>query len=811
MFSLSANLASQGIPLVTDRSVMLTEASINFAMNNGKPEFFLGGQISLEPGGNPIMPSLHGQVSIDVKGTLYGEAWMARGEWKNPFNLNPNISVTAMGLGFGINLATTPIPTPILAMEGGIIVRDKMNAIRFSGSATFGVDLGNPTRNMIDAEIAQLYVSDLVDVFAPNGLPSTLANELRKVELSAAHLTIVPPGPGVTLFDVHYKPGFMAMGALKYSGKPGGAFYIQSNEEGLEAYGGLTPIIFSGFSFTGTKPGSGPEMFLIVKPPTVAFALNGNLTVMDVSTKTDIYVSDTGFNVTLEGNIFNTFHTSLQVAGNDILRGENLYVKAMMKDEGDLVQKISKEASDAIYREANRVQAEYTQAAQSLELMRPQLELSASELTQKQDEVRVIWMNWCNLLNQRATQDAERIRLEQQVLSFNNEINQMEATLASQRYARAVSLNAITCSGNSKPFQDYCYSPKPGYQWDILQPINGSRATFIPEKKEQTAAQVQGNFTLLGGCPGGQWGDALTGKCYSCPSGYQRDGLSNLCYRIIPIDYQPAERGAYIGCGSGNSFPDLGECWQCPSGYERKVSLEPITSDKACELIDLFNREGAIRDKRIELAAIEVNLNLINKGIGELATQLTGVATDVCNNISNTDAINADPAVAPYFAKWASLSLQVNEFQSIVKTVRDTQVGALTAAAWIVEHGGNALGVVDIDHAEFEGCLSNTEGGIVALKVNGKFAGNPLDASFTIDLKSPEQFIQEFGRTLLGTPNPTTTHSNGGCTAPHVSAPLVNSDNIKEMMKFVNEGKEIQLQPRPRRSETPAWAAEKRM
>jgi hypothetical protein len=44
--------------------------------------------------------------------------------------------------------------------------------------------------------------------------------------------------------------------------------------------------------------------------------------------------------------------------------------------------------------------------------------------------------------------------------------------------------------------------------------------------------------------------------------------------------------------------------------------------------------------------------------------------------------------------------------------------------------------LVDIDKASFEGCLSTVNGGTIALAVKGTFAGNPLDASLKINLKS---------------------------------------------------------------------------
>ncbi|MCR9172715.1 MAG: hypothetical protein NXI10_09500 [bacterium] len=814
-FSIQADLNSRSIPILEDESLILQRAKLEFAFTRGRPCLAIGGTVSVQEDGTPIMPPLSGELSIDVTGRIYGEAWMDQsGGWKNPLGLSPNVSITKMGFGFGANF-NTPVPTPIMAIEGGIDVRSNPNDAqpRFSGSATVGIDLGDPTRNMIDAQIPRAFLSDIVDAFYPAGANSPFVNELRKIDVTNLHLTIVPPGDGAELFNIKYNPGFYAEGAIRY-GNNRGAIFIDIDEHGVEGFAGITDIIYPGFKITGVDPGKGPYMFLAMKPLSkkMGLAISGNVEVMGISRKTDVYLSDRGFNVVMEGNIFGEFGAKLDVAGGDLLKGESIYLKAEFDDQDNLVQKITKEASAHLNKLADEVAAEHQKNKAQLEALRPQMDQAKTSLEAKQVVVRKRWEGWCELLNQREAQDAERKRKEAEISQLRNEIATMERNLTNDRYRRANELNPTVCDGNSKPFNDYCYSPKSGYEWDIAQPINGNMATFKPESRTYADPIPQGNFDVFAGCPSGQFGDAITGKCYSCPSGYQKDGLATKCVKITPIDHEPAVKGQYIGCGSNGSFADIGmgKCYSCPSGYERKASLEPITSNKACELINLSARESAINDKKIQLGALETELTVITNGLGELATKLSGASSTACQDLKDTDAINADPEVAPLFTTWSGLSLQVNELQKLIDDVEKTQVGALRASAYMIEQGGKTLEIVDIDFAKFEGCANTVSGGMVALEVKGQFAGQPLDASFKIDLKNPESYIRDFANQLLGNSNPKTTYSNGTCTRPLVPKPAIENENIEELMEFVNKNTQPSLPERPTRMVRPDWAPEQR-
>lgn len=812
--ALGAKLTSEEIPLVSDKSVVLKEARFQFYFETGKAGLALGGQMQIRPPGEaPI--TLNGEISVDITGKIYGEAWMDQDDYiQNPFGISDKIFIEKAGLGFGVDFKTTPIPAPSIAIEGGISVRDsRTSAPRFSGSVTMGIDATQLNKTMIDAEVGPLYLADIVDVFHPSGPPAEFADVLRKISFQKLHMTVVPPGAPITLFGRTYEPGFYAEGIFNYEDFTG-AMFIDISEAGVEAFGGMSPIIHPGFALTGTAPGTGPHIYLALKPAeqVLALAVNGKLEVLGASALADIYLSDAGFNALVRAEIMGGFTAALDIAGTDLLKGGSIYVKASMTAEDNLVQKITREASDEINRMANETQRDVDNATRMLESLRPQLNAKASKLAAKQEEVRREYQYQCGLIDQKANQERERAQKTQQINNLKAEINRLEAALSTDRFRSAKPIKSTTCGGNSKQFGDYCYTCPQGFEWNGPIPLNDARGCI----KRGTTLYAKATYSKTAPCNPGQIFNFPNAGCYDCPAGYRPSeavidiNASNRCYKVVPDQFAYPVKGESIAC-TGRSFPDLttGKCWECPSGYERKATFESITGPKACELVNLAGREATIRNKRLELAGLETSLVTITNGIGELATKLSGVATDVCQKVNNTEAINLDYRVAPIFAEWSALSLTVNEYQDIVKFSGEMTVNGLRATAWIARHGGEALGVVQINSASFEGCLSTVNGGYVAMKITGKFADQPISGSFDINLNSPEAGIKALANILMGTNYPVAVRGNGTCTRPIVSRPDMAGTKIADMLATINKGANNKLSDRPQKETRPTWTGKR--
>ena len=138
---------------------------------------------------------------------------------------------------------------------------------------------------------------------------------------------------------------------------------------------------------------------------------------------------------------------------------------------------------------------------------------------------------------------------------------------------------------------------------------------------------------------------------------------------------------------------------------------------KPCEKPNLNQMKSRLDAKKRELGLLEADLNVIINGLAKAGADVTAASSDICNKVNNTVAINADARVAPIFAEWSALSLQVKELKDLVSVVQSVSTNTIRATEWMVRNGGQALGIVDIDEASFEGCLSAVNGGKIALYV----------------------------------------------------------------------------------------------
>lgn len=197
--SLYAEISSEKIPIGKQDVLFLRNAFIELYSRQQEVGIALGGQLELNmPGQSPIL--LNGEVSIDLKAAIFGQAWMT-GVWRNPFGISDQLYITNLGLGFGVDFSKLPYPLPIVAVEGGLSVGspDPKKA-RFGGKVTLGLHAGNPSKNMLDARNINANLYDIISAFYAPGVPKDLAQTFKGIQLKNGRLTIVPPGDGVSLF-----------------------------------------------------------------------------------------------------------------------------------------------------------------------------------------------------------------------------------------------------------------------------------------------------------------------------------------------------------------------------------------------------------------------------------------------------------------------------------------------------------------------------------------------------------------------------------------------------------------------------------
>jgi PDZ domain-containing protein len=825
--TLGFDLSSDEIPLDDAKTIILKGAQAEFYLEQGKPGLAIGGEIEIRPQGNPPV-TFKGEISIDiVERKLFAQAYMPPDSvWENPFGLNEKITITRAGIGFGISFSG-PIPTPSFAVTGGIRVKDDLNRVRFGGGLTLAIDAGNPTQNMIDAYVGPLHMKDLVDAFHDEGTPKDFEKGLSKLTFDTLHFRLVPPGPGVTVFEVFYEPGFYAEGRFNYDNVFRGALLIDIDDDGVEAFGGISPIEFQGLKFTGATQNTPPHFYLSVKPSEKVFAMaiNGKLEVLGSSSLADIYFSDAGFSATMKTTIMGGFTTELDIAGTDLVEGGSIYVKASMNDEDNLVQKITQMASAEIERKAKAKEREYDDLDAQLKQYEPLYKQKEQELERLKNQVRAEYRAKCDALRSDEKEIENKELLIKQkhntIAQKKSEIASMESDLRSKQYVRANNLNATSCGGNSKRIGDYCYTCPSGYEWN--GPIISANSNGCIKKGKLEYAKAR--YLKNGPCNDDRNESQITNtvvfpphqECWECPSGYKRTiGVIdvtawNRCVKEIRDDFKAPIRGDYVGCpGSMNPTSrkrdDSGRCWECPSGYERTAFR--VDGNQACTYNNMVERESAITAKKAEVAALEIEVGDIAKAINNLGDAINSINADVCNMVNNTDAVMLDPKIAN-----SQVLKDYNTYRDIVVTARDllsisktVSVGAIRAEAWFVQNAGTALSIVDIDYAKFEGCLSAVDGGYVTLQVQGKFADAPINTSFELYLLSPDQAIKAFADALYASNDFSKVTINSTCTRPNVPRPEPEG-KIAELLKYVSGDTDTKLAKKVKIVELPAYAA----
>ncbi len=758
VLKLGASLASKEIPLHPNRSIVLRNARFEFIYEGGKPALALAGRIELRPKAHqPIR--LNGQVSFAATGQIYVEGWMSQDD---SIALGNGIYLERAGLGFGANFSTG-IPTPIVAIEGGLRVVDARGVERARGQVTIGVDTGNPTRSALDAELASIRFSDLVRLVGRKNIPNEIAKTVEAMMLHKVHLKFVPPGPGVTLFGIAYEPGLTAEADLSYQSFRGHV-YIAVNDSGVEASGRMTPLRGQGFSIEGTQRGQGPSFYLLLKPQerVVAMALNGKLHALGANAMTDVYFSDAGFSATARAKVLG-FDTNIDIAATSLSPRAQVYAHAKLSDRDGIVQQMATMAASNIEKAARNNDREFKKKQQALASLKPRLAAAKQTLTRVQAQVRNDYKRLCALVDQRKAQETEKRRKEQAIARLQADIARESATLRNKLNKAATKVRSTKCSGGVfATHKNHCWKCPGGNKKDALRPWDHAKACFKP-----------GKATITDPLP-------------------------------API-YTTAIKGAYIGCSSP-LINDMGHCWKCDAGYARKVSIHPINSSKACTLADSERRTVALGGKRSKLLGLQADLNVITRGIGRMASELSGAAASSCQKLKSTAAINADPRVMPAFKSWSELSLAVNEGSKFLEQMRRTSSGALNASAWMARNGGRASGLVHIREATFDGCLSTLAGGRFAMSVRGTFAGRPFAGSIDLDSRNLAASMSRLGATLMNAQTPRATIGNGRCTRPNVPRPSVGASGIAAS---VTKARKSKATPRPanKRTPTPSWAS----
>ena len=474
---LVVDLTSEEIPLGDQRVVVLQGAQLRLGFVAGAPTLALGGTLGVRPDrGGPL--TLKGEVALKLTGEIFAQGWND-GVWSNPLGASERLHIRSPGVGFGVDFSAVPWPMPILAIQGGLAVGADPGHPDFGGTVLVGVHGGDPTQNMIDASLDALSVYDLANPFVSGGVPAHLRETLRGIRVTDGRLTVVPPGPGVTLFGVYYPPGFQVAGKLDVDSFHG-ELNVDVSPVGVEAYAAITPIRFPGFSISGAGGAPGPYFYLVATQGVKALAINGTLDVLGIERTADVYFSDQGFSATLSGDLFGVARAEVEVAGRSPFKdGGGLFVAAKMDSSFD------KALMDAV---VARIDEHVAQARTGFQAARASLE---------RDRVRLVALD--KRLN--AAREKARRDLKQQCGGFQ------QSDRARQNKAAEKARMDAAVAGTEATIAD------------LKAKIAGAKATAVWKGKSLTPI----------GCGRGQvWDPIHGGGCYACPGGTARDATVHI-------------------------------------------------------------------------------------------------------------------------------------------------------------------------------------------------------------------------------------------------------------------------------------------
>jgi predicted nucleic acid-binding Zn-ribbon protein len=365
------------IPLDAKSNVILKNVNFAIAPNPASFTISLGGMMDVKTAKETL--SFTTNIAVNITNLELSVEGIMKGTWDRPFDTN-GVQLIDLGIGVGVSFKTTPIPMPTLQFKGKIKVGNPASPA-FAGDVTFALDPSNPTQCMIDAGFNQILLSDLVKVVQYSNpsfkVPEDSRKTVNSIAVTDARLTIVPGITTVTVLEKLYDPGFLIKGKSTIDGYQTNLL-VGISAAGIKAGAGITSIVFPPyFSFTGALGKPDPYFNLVLSttdPKSSKIAYSGKATLLKLTAESDMMLSDVGFDLYMNGKIFDKFQAKLRVAAGSTKDGAGYNVMATM--DSDLQKYISDIASAEIDKATKDSQKAFKEAQ--------------TTLTQKQKEVATL-------------------------------------------------------------------------------------------------------------------------------------------------------------------------------------------------------------------------------------------------------------------------------------------------------------------------------------------------------------------------------------------------------------------------------------
>ncbi|MBL7872525.1 MAG: hypothetical protein JNM78_12990 [Cyclobacteriaceae bacterium] len=352
------------IPLDTKSNVILKNISFVMTPNPASFTIELIGNMDVKAEKKTL--TFETKVAIDITNVELSVAGIMKGVWDNPFDAH-GVQLIDLGIGVGASFKTTPIPLPVLQFKGKIKVGNPKTPA-FAGDVTFAMDPSNPTQSLIDAGFDKILFKDLITATSPKiKIPEQIEKTVNTISITDARLTIVPATTAVQVLGNTYDPGFLVKGKSTIDGYAT-ELLVSISKNGIEGGANMTGIVYAPyFSFTGASSNPNPNFYISLSasnPMSSKLAISGKATVLKLSAESDMMLSDKGFDLYMNGKIFDQFNAKLQIAGKSTKDGAGYNVSATL--DSDLQKYISEIASAEIDKATKDSQKAFKDAQKTL-------------------------------------------------------------------------------------------------------------------------------------------------------------------------------------------------------------------------------------------------------------------------------------------------------------------------------------------------------------------------------------------------------------------------------------------------------------
>ena len=380
--------------------------------NPANAEFAMGGEMEVKIDKDIL--TFGAKMGIDVTDqALFVEGNMA-GTWNEPFGTK-GLSIADLWMKFGVSFRTTPIPLPEMGIAG------KLKASSFEGDLLLVINTNNPTQSAIDAGFNEINLKSILESYCSkqvwNQIPSEVKNTILDVSMKDARLTIVPRP--MTFNNVSYDAGFRVAGKANIAGQGATLDVTIDYNNGIDAYADIDPIShYPFFELKGARGNAKPSVHIVAKDiATSKFAINGSATVLGLTAEAEMLINNAGFDMYMQGKIFDAFKAKLEVSGSRVQDGGSFRVAATM--EQNFLADFTREASEAIDQATEDTQNDITKAQNTI--------------TKEQNKVRKLDTE---IARQKKIVQAERNRdlakfkeAEREVKNAETEVNKVQSDI----------------------------------------------------------------------------------------------------------------------------------------------------------------------------------------------------------------------------------------------------------------------------------------------------------------------------------------------------------------------------------------------